>query len=477
MSTSDSGVSQTIDGYQRGLGARQIQMMAIGGAIGTGLFLGAGTAIAKAGPSLILCYAVAGIVIFFIMRALGELLMYRPVAGSFATYAREFIGPWAGFVTGWTYWAVWVTTGMAELTAAGKFVNYWWPEIPQWVTAFVALLILLGVNLISVKIFGEAEFYFAGIKILAIIGMIVIGLGVLTFGFGSPAADTASFANLWNHGGFAPNGIGQTLLAMQIVMFAYVGVELIGVTAGESKNPEKVLPKAINTIPLRIVIFYIASLVVILSVVSWVDFEEGTSPFVAAFAKIGIPAAAGIVNFVVLTSALSSCNAGGFYSTSRMLRTLATQHEAPKVFSKLSSQAVPSRALFLSGGVMGIGVIVNALAPEEAFTYITSVATVGILWVWGVIVFSHLRYRRAVAAGKVKASKFRMPGSPVTNWIVLAFLAFVFVLLTFDAATRVAIYVALGFGIILAIGWFTIGRRGETLNAQDAGRQPVEHGR
>ncbi|MGX1156710.1 L-asparagine transporter-like permease [Streptomyces albogriseolus] len=301
------------EGYERGLGSRQVQMIAIGGAIGVGLFMGAGANIAKAGPSIILMYALAGVVIFFIMRALGELLLYRPVSGSFAEYAREFLGPFFGFVTGWTYWLMWVVTGMAELTAAAIYIHFWFPEIPQWVSALVFLVVLFGVNLISVKIFGEVEFWFSMIKVTAIIGMIVIGLGVLTLGF-SDAGDTAAVSNLWSHDGFFPNGIGSSLMTLQGVMFAYLAVELVGVTAGESENPEKTLPKAINTLPWRIIVFYVGALLVILSVVRWTEFSAGESPFVHAFGKIGIPLAAGIVNFVVLTAALSSCNSG-MYST------------------------------------------------------------------------------------------------------------------------------------------------------------------
>ncbi|MFD6387546.1 amino acid permease, partial [Streptomyces nigra] len=328
------------EGYERGLGSRQVQMIAIGGAIGVGLFMGAGANIAKAGPSIILMYALAGVVIFFIMRALGELLLYRPVSGSFAEYAREFLGPFFGFVTGWTYWLMWVVTGMAELTAAAIYVHFWFPEIPQWVSALVFLVVLFGVNLISVKIFGEVEFWFSMVKVTAIIGMIVIGLGVLTLGF-SDAGDTAAASNLWSHGGFFPNGIGSSLMTLQGVMFAYLAVELVGVTAGESENPEKTLPKAINTLPWRIIVFYVGALLVILSVVKWTEFSAGESPFVHAFGKIGIPLAAGIVNFVVLTAALSSCNSG-MYSTGRMLRDLASNSEAPQAFGRLNRRKTPA---------------------------------------------------------------------------------------------------------------------------------------
>lgn len=315
------------EGYERGLNSRQVQMIAIGGAIGVGLFLGAGANIAKAGPSIILMYALAGVIIFFIMRALGELLLYRPVSGSFAEYSREFLGPFFGYFTGWTYWLMWVVTGMAELTAAAIYIHYWFPDIPQWVSALVFLVLLFVANLISVKLFGEIEFWFSMVKVTAIIGMIVIGVGVLTLGF-SQAGDTAAVSNLWEFDGFFPKGIGSSLMTLQGVMFAYLAVELVGVTAGESENPEKTLPKAINTLPWRIALFYVGALTVILAVVKWTEFAEGVSPFVEAFAVIGIPAGAGIVNFVVLTAALSSCNSG-MYSTGRMLRTLADNGERP----------------------------------------------------------------------------------------------------------------------------------------------------
>lgn len=241
-----------------------------------------------AGPSIILAYAIVGLVIFFIMRALGELLMYRPVSGSFSEYGREFLGPFIGFVTGWTYWLFWVVTGITEVTAAATYVQYWNKDIPQWAAALVFTCALFGINLISVKIFGELEFWFSMVKVTAIIGMILIGLGVITLGF-SNAGDTASFANLWSHGGFFPKGIGGTLMTLQIVMFAFLAVELVGVTAGEATNPKKVLPQAINTVPWRIGLFYIGALIIILSVVSWTVFEPGVSPFVRAFQEIGLP--------------------------------------------------------------------------------------------------------------------------------------------------------------------------------------------
>ncbi|MFF7993771.1 amino acid permease [Kitasatospora xanthocidica] len=439
------------EGYERGLGSRQIQMIAIGGAIGTGLFLGAGTAISKSGPSLILSYAVAGLVIFVIMRALGELLTYRPVSGSFAEYAREFLGPFAGYVTGWTYWLFWVVTGMAETTAAAVYVKFWAPGIPQWASALTFLVVLYAANLISVKLFGEIEFWFSMVKVTAIIGMILIGVGVLTLGF-SKAGDTASITHLWEGGGFFPKGIGATVMTLQIVMFAYLGVELVGVTAGESEDPEKTLPRAINTLPWRIALFYIGALVVILSLVPWTEFQPGVSPFVAAFGKIGIPAAAGIINFVVLTAALSSCNSG-MYSTGRMLRDLALRGQAPGQLTKLNSRRTPAFAITLSSLLMGVGVVLNYLVPARAFEYITSVATVCGLWTWAMILISQIRYRRAWKDGRLPAPSFKAPGGAWVSWAALAFLALVVVLIGLDEGSRISLYVFPGWALLLVIGY------------------------
>ncbi|MBJ7905188.1 amino acid permease [Streptomyces sp. NPDC004549] len=445
------------EGYERGLGSRQVQMIAIGGAVGVGLFLGAGANIAKAGPSLILMYALAGAIIFFIMRALGELLLYRPVSGSFAEYSREFLGPFFGYFTGWTYWLMWVVTGMAELTAAAIYVDYWFPGVPRWVTALVFLVVLFGVNLISVKLFGELEFWFSMVKVTALIGMIVIGLGVLTFGF-SAAGDTASVSNLYAFDGFFPKGIGSSLMTLQGVMFAYLAVELVGVTAGESEDPEKTLPKAINTLPWRIALFYVGALTVILCVVKWTEFSAGVSPFVKAFAEIGIPAGAGIVNFVVLTAALSSCNSG-MYSTGRMLRTLADSGEAPKIFSRLSSSKTPAIGVTVSVLFMGIGVVLNYVVPAKAFGYVTSIATAAGIWTWLMILISHVLYRRKVVAGKLPASSFPAPGGSVCSYIAIAFLLFVTGLIAYDADSRICLYVMAVWAVALGIGWFVMKSR------------------
>ena len=445
------------EGYRRALSSRQIQMMAIGGAIGVGLFYGSSTGIAQIGPSLIACYAAAGVVVFFIMRALGELLTYRPTSGSFADHAREFCGPFAGFVTGWSYWAAWVASCMAEVTAAGHYIAFWWPSVPVWATAAVALAVLFAANLVSVALFGELEFWFATIKVVAITAMIVIGVGVLTFGWSS-LGDTASVTHLWADGGFAPHGAWQSLIALQGVVFAYAGIELIGVTAGEVENPKQTLRKAINTLPVRIAVFYVGALIVLLSVLSWTKYTPGVSPFVQVLAGVGIPAAAGIMNFVVLTAALSACNSG-IYSAGRMLRGMSVRGEGPRASKGLNARQQPLPALTLSVLVMGIGVVVNAVSPDKAFVYITSVSACAVLWTWSMILIAHLRYRAKVRAGLLPTTDFRMPGAPVTNWIALASIAFVIVLMATSADTRLGLYVWAVWFTILTIGYQAARRR------------------
>ncbi|MFI9718050.1 amino acid permease [Streptomyces sp. NPDC052396] len=453
----DGSGQDASEGYQRGLGNRQIQMIAIGGAIGTGLFLGAGTAIHKAGPSLILAYAIAGLVIFFIMRALGELLMYRPVSGSFSDYAREFLGPFWGYVTGWTYWLFWVVTGITEVTAAAKYVQFWNPHIPQWASALVFTVILYFANLISVKLFGELEFWFSMVKVTAIIGMILVGIGVITLGF-SKAGDTASFSQLWSHHGFMPNGIGSTLMTLQIVMFAFLAVELVGVTAGEATDPKKTLPKAINTVPWRIAVFYLGALIIILAVVPWTEFMPGVSPFVAAFAKIGLPFGAGIVNFVVLTAALSSCNSG-MYSTGRMLRDLSLNGQGPKFLAQLSPKGLPIRGTTVSAVLMLVGVWINYQWPGKAFDYVVSFATISGMWAWIVILLCQLRFRRKADRGELPQSEFKAPGAPWTSLFALAFIGMVIVLMGIDKDARISLYCAPVWGAIMAGSYFVLKAR------------------
>lgn len=431
----------------RGLKTRHVELMAIGGAIGVGLFLGSAGAIQHAGPGLLFSYALGGVVIFFIMRALGELLLYRPVAGSFIVYADEFIGPYAGFVTGWSYWFMWVVTGIAELTAIGVYVHYWLPDMPQWISVLAALILLYGANMLAVRAFGEMEFWFALIKVSMIVVLIAGGLVVTVFHIGELGRQ-ATFANLWSHGGVLPFGILGVLLTVQMVMFAFQGVELIGVTAGEAENPERVLPRATNGVIYRILIFYIGALVMIMTMVPWTELNPKISPFVTVFDRLGIPGATGLITLVVITAAASSCNSG-IYSTGRMLYALAQGGRAAALFGKVNRRHLPANAITLSAGLMLVGVLLNYVVPDRVFIWVTSVSLIGTIWTWGIIMLAHRNYRRAVAQGTARPVFYRMPCAPVANWAVLGFLGIVCVLMALDPGTRVALYVApIWFGLV-----------------------------
>ena len=302
---------------ERGLKPRHVEMIALGGTIGVGLFMGSANTIQMAGPSVLLCYAVTGVVMFFIMRIMGEMLYQEPVTGSFATYGHKYISPFVGYLTACSYWFLWVVVGLSEITAVGIYVHYWFPLLPQWISALAGMAIVAAANMAAVKYYGEFEFWFALIKVVTIIIMLIVGAAVILFGFGNGGVPVG-ISNLWDHGGFMPNGWGGMLAAMCVVAASFQGVELIGITAGEAQDPKHTLKKAVNNIVWRILIFYIGSIFVILCIYPWNEVSYIGSPFVMTFAKVGISAAAGIINFVVLTAALSGCNSG-MYSSGRML--------------------------------------------------------------------------------------------------------------------------------------------------------------
>jgi amino acid transporter, AAT family len=439
----------------RGLEERHITLMSLGAAIGVGLFLGSATAIKMAGPGILLGYAFSGLIMFFIMRALGEMAIQKPVAGSFSKYARDYLGPLAGYITGWNYWFLWVVTCMAEITAVGIYMEYWYPDVPRWIWALAALVIMATVNFLAVKAYGELEFWFALIKIVTILAMIVVGAGMIFFGLGNGGIATG-IHNLWQHGGLFPNGIKGVLLSLQMVMFAYLGIEMIGVTAGEVKNPEKSLARAIDSVFWRILIFYVGALFVIMSVYPWEEIGTKGSPFVLTFEKIGIPGAAGIINFVVLTAALSSCNSG-IFSTARMLFNLAEHGEAPKNFGKVTKNGVPGMAVIASAGALLIGVVLNYIVPAKVFTWVTSIATFGAIWTWAVILLSQIRYRKTLKPSEIKTLKYKVPLFPYTSYIALAFLAFVIGLMVYNPDTRIALVIGPLFLVFLVAVYYIKG--------------------
>ncbi|MDM5330155.1 amino acid permease [Neobacillus sp. CF12] len=434
---------------QRGLEERHITLMSLGAAIGVGLFLGSATAIKLAGPGIILGYAFAGMIMFFIMRALGEMAIQKPVAGSFSQYARDYLGALPGFLTGWNYWFLWVVTCMAEITAAGIYMEYWFPSVPRWIWALAALVIMASVNFLHVKAYGELEFWFALIKIVTIIFMIVSGIGMIVLGIGNGGIATG-ISNLWENGGILPNGITGVLMSLQMVMFAFLGIEMIGITAGEVKNPEKTLSRAIDSVFWRILIFYVGALFVIMSIYPWTEIGAQGSPFVLTFDKLGIPAAAGIINFVVLTAALSSCN-GGIFSTARMLFNLAENDEAPKGLGKLNKNGVPSLAVLVTAGALLVGVVLNYLVPAKVFTWVTAISTFGAIWTWSMILLSQIKYRKGLTPSQLSGLKYKMPLFPFTSYVSLAFLLLVVGLMAIFPDTRIALIVGpLWLGILTA---------------------------
>ncbi len=441
-------------GLQRGLGERHIRLMALGAAIGVGLFLGSGNAIKMAGPGIMLSYIIGGAVIFLIMRALGEMAVHNPVAGSFSRYAQDYIGPLAGYLTGWNYWFLWLVTCVAEITAVAIYMEVWFPDMPRWIWALAALGTMGAVNLLAVKAYGEFEFWFALIKVVTIVLMIIGGTGMIVFGLGNDGV-AIGFSNLWSHGGFFPNGAQGVLMSLQMVMFAYLGVEMIGLTAGEAANPKKSIPDAINSVFWRILIFYVGALLVILSIYPWDQIGTQGSPFVMTFERLGIKTAAGIINFVVLTAALSSCN-GGIFSTGRMLYNLAQQGQALPMFGRTTPGGVPRNAILLSMLALLFGVLLNYLVPEKVFMWVTSISTFGAVWTWGVILVTQIKFRQSLSAPERKALAFRMPFWPYGSYIALAFLALVIGLMAYFPDTRVALVVGPAWLALLTVLYYAL---------------------
>ncbi|SDP89295.1 L-asparagine permease [Lentzea jiangxiensis] len=457
-----SSVETDADGYTKALSKRQVQMIAIGGAIGVGLFLGAGGRLATAGPSLILSYALCGLAAFFVMRALGELVLHRPVAGSFVEYAREFIGPWAGFTSGWMYWVNWAMTGIAEITAVAIYMHKWFPDLPQWITALVALFVLVGINMLSVKLFGELEFWFSVIKVTAIVVFLVTGIG-LVIAAADIGGTTASVSNTLGHGGLFPAGFGVALMTLQAVVFAYSAIELVGIAAGETKDPEKIMPRAINGVVYRIAIFYVGSVLLLTMLLPWDHFTGTESPFVTVFSALGIPAVGDIMNAVVLTAALSSCNSG-LYSTGRILRSLAQKGEAPAFTGKMNSRHVPYGGILFTGAAYLFGVVLNYTVPKEAFDIAIAVASLGVVSTWATLIICQLRLRKKAMAGEIERPSYRMPGAPYTSWGTLAFLALVIGQMAFaGTAEKIAFWSIPVLALLLFVGWRFV-----------KSRQPVE---
>ncbi|GKS98384.1 D-serine/D-alanine/glycine transporter [Acidovorax sp. SUPP3434] len=461
------------DHLQRSLSNRHIQLIAIGGAIGTGLFMGSGKTISLAGPSIVFVYMMIGFILFFVMRAMGELLLSNLQYKSFIDFAADLLGPWAGFFTGWSYWFCWIITGIADVIAISAYSQFWFPHLPQWAPALACVGLLLSLNLLTVKLFGEIEFWFAMIKIVAIMALVATGFYMVYAHFVSPSGRTASVANLWNDGGMFPHGWMGFFAGFQIAVFAFAGIELVGTTAAEAKDPERTLPRAINSIPLRIIVFYVFSLVAIMAVTPWREVVPGKSPFVELFVLAGLPAAASVINFVVLTSAASSANSGVF-STSRMLFGLAEKGVAPRRFAKLSRRGVPSSGLLFSCTCLLAGAFLMWVIPDlvEAFTLVTTVSAILYMFVWSMILLSYIAYRRQRPKLHA-ASLYKMPGGAWMCGVCLAFFAGIVVLLSFEADTRQALLTTPAWFVLLALAYQFVRRRPPGARASLPGNAPT----
>ena len=455
--TSQNSLQSPPDQLQRKLSNRHLQLIAIGGAIGTGLFMGSGKTISLAGPSILFIYMIIGLMFFFLMRALGEILLSNLHYKSFIDMAYDLIGPGAAYYIGWSYWLGWVLVGIADLAAIINYLNFWLPAGVSFTPTGQALisagcvLFVLGLNLLTVKLFGEIEFWFALIKILAILGLIFIGGFMVLNHFQSPNGTASSFSNIWAHGGMFPQGGNGFLAGFQIALFAFVGVELLGTMAAETKDPEKNLPKAVNAIPTRIILFYVLSLLVVMSVTPWNQIPADQSPFVSLFLHAGIPTSAIIMNLVVLSSVMSSMNSGVF-STSRMLFGLARTKQAPQALARLSKRAVPAQGLIFSCFFIMAGAGLQYFVPNtiEAFTLASSLCVILFISIWGLIMVCYLRYRK-LQPELHERSTFKMPGGVWMSYVVLVFLFFALIILSLEPDTLKALIVSPLWLILLTI--------------------------
>jgi L-asparagine permease len=468
-------------GYHKALKPRQIQMIAIGGAIGTGLFLGAGGRMAVAGPALIFVYAICGFFAFLVLRALGELIMHRPSSGSFVSYAREFYGEKMAFAVGWMYWLNWAMTSVADVTAVAIYMNFfkqyvpWLQGVDQWVFALGALIIVLGMNMLSVKVFGELEFWFSLIKVIALATFLVVGIYFVIFG--TPIeGHVTGFSLITDNGGFFPNGILPAFIIIQGVLFAYASIELIGTTAGETEDPRKVIPGAIRTVVFRLLVFYVGSVLLLSLLLPYTAYKAGESPFVTFFGSIGVEGADIIMNLVVLTAVLSSLNAG-LYSTGRILHSMAVSGSAPAALAKMNKAGVPYGGIAVTAAVTVIGVILNAIVPAAAFEIALNLSALGIICAWGVIVLCQLKLWHLSRRGEMNRPDFRMFGAPYTGILTLVFLFAVLVLMALDYPAGTW---TVGSLIIIApalvAGWYMLRHRIHELAKADAAKSAVARG-
>lgn len=445
------------DTLTRGLSARHIRFIALGSAIGTGLFYGSAEAIRQAGPSVLVAYLLGGAVIYIVLRSLGEMAVRRPVAGSFGEYATQYLGPLAGFLTGWTYALEMVVVCLADVTAFGVYMGFWFPGVPRWVWVFAIIFFIGAINLLSVKVFGEVEFWLSLVKVLAIVAMIAGGIAILVWGSSTGREEQRGIANLWNDGGFFPHGLAGFVGSFMIVMFAFGGTEIIGITAGEAKDPARTIPRAVNTVPVRIILFYVLTLAVIMALYPWRSIDSNSSPFVQIFEGLGFTSAATVLNLVVVTAALSAINSD-IFAAGRMIYGMAQRGQAPAVMRRVSRNGVPWMTVVVMTVALLVGVVLNYAIEERVFVIIASVATFATIFVWLMILLAHFRFRAQQHHGEASVADFPVPGWPYLQVFATGFLMFVVLLLGFGADTRVALIVGAAWLLVL-VGAFAMSRR------------------
>jgi AAT family amino acid transporter len=446
---------------QRRLTQRQLTMLALGGAIGVGLFLGSSVTIRLAGPGVILSYLLGAVIAMIVAYAIAEMAVVHPVAGAFGVYAETYLNAWSGFAVRATYGLVQIIAIGAEVTAVAIYCGFWFPQVPQWVWVAGASIGLVAINALQVGSFGEFEYWFAVVKVSAIVIFIAIG-GILIVGIGPKPA--LGLSNLVAHGGFFPFGLKGVWLALTLVLTSYMGVEVIAVTAGEASNPEKSIPRAMRTIVYRLICFYVLATIAMLAMTPWNRLGTGGaitgSPFVAAFSGVGIPYAASIMNLVVITAALSSCNAD-LYLTTRMLFSLSRSGYAPGWISRLSRNGVPHRALVLSTAGMVAAILLAIYAPSQAFLMLYGVAVAGMFFVWSVILLCHIRFRKSLGPEARARLPLRLAFSPYSDWIGIAALAGVTVSTFFVDGLRYAIPGFLPLLLAMSVVYWRVRRRVE----------------
>ncbi len=422
-------------GLQKGMGKRQLQMIAIGSAIGTGLLLGSGSRLQQAGPSLAILYLICGAFGYIILRALGELIVYRPSSGSFVSYAREFYGEKAAFVTGWLYWGNWAMTLVADATAVAIYIKWfsqyttWLDNIPQWLLALTVVGFIFFFNMLSVAIFGHLEYWFSLVKVVALLIFMAIAIWVVIAGH--PAGTPTGFSLIGDAGGWMPNGAIAAMVVIQGVVFAYAGIELVGTTSGETRDVEKHIPSAVNSVLFRILVFYFGSILLLTLVLPYTSYASGSSPFVVFLESLGLPAAAPIFQIVIITAAISSLNAG-LYSTGRIMYNMSISGSAPKFGARMSKSGVPYGGIVMAVGVALAGVFLNYVVPEMAFEIVLNLAALGTLASWVAIVLAHQKFLRLAKAGNYERPAYRSPFGAAGDWVTIAFVGVVLVLMAFD---------------------------------------------